>query len=108
MEPNVRYARSSGAAIAYQVVGDGPTDLIVVPDYVSNLVYAWESDRWRTFYARLTRFSRLILFVANETVESDLLEQFVRSKVQASDGSRVLVVARPLSATRSTSSTPTR
>ena len=45
MEPDVRYARSGGAAIAYQVVGDGEIDLVYVPDFVSNLVYCWESPR---------------------------------------------------------------
>src|SRR6478735_9029550 len=43
---DVRYARSSGAAIAYQVVGHGPADLVFVPDYMSNLVYGWEWPRW--------------------------------------------------------------
>ena len=37
--PEFRYARSGGVAIAYQVVGDGDTDLVYVPDYMSNLVY---------------------------------------------------------------------
>ena len=39
MQPDVRYARSGGVAIAYQVVGDGDTDLIYVPGYLSNLLY---------------------------------------------------------------------
>ena len=39
---DIRYARSGGVSIAYQVVGDGDVDLVYVPDYVSNLVYAWE------------------------------------------------------------------
>jgi hypothetical protein len=43
MELDIRYAQSSGVAIAYQVVGDGEPDLVFVPDFCSNLVYAWES-----------------------------------------------------------------
>jgi len=39
---DIRYARSGGVSIAYQVVGDGDVDLVYVPDYVSNLVYAGE------------------------------------------------------------------
>jgi len=35
----IQYARSGGVAIAYQVVGEGDTDLVYVPDYMSNLVY---------------------------------------------------------------------
>lgn len=41
-EPEIRYVRSGGVAIAYPVLGDGDVDLVYVPDYVSNLVYAWE------------------------------------------------------------------
>ena len=40
MDDDIRYARSGGVAIAYQVVGEGEVDLVYVPDYVSNLVYA--------------------------------------------------------------------
>jgi pimeloyl-ACP methyl ester carboxylesterase len=62
VEPEIRYVRSGGVAIAYHVVGDGDTDLVFVPDYCSNLVYAWESEYWRPFYERLARAFRLILF----------------------------------------------
>ena len=62
MQPDVRYAKSGGAAIAYQVVGEGEVDLVYVPDYVSNLVYGWQSPHWRTFYDALARSFRLILF----------------------------------------------
>jgi class 3 adenylate cyclase len=68
---NIRYACSGGAAIACQVVGSGPTDLVFVPDYMSNLVYGWEWPRWREFYDRLASFSRLILFDKRGTGLSD-------------------------------------
>jgi pimeloyl-ACP methyl ester carboxylesterase len=68
---DIRYARSSGVSIAYQVVGEGETDLVCVPDYVSNLVYWWESDYWRPFYERLARSFRLILFDKRGTGLSD-------------------------------------
>jgi len=60
--PDIRYARSGGTAIAYQVVGEGDTDLVWVHDFVSNLVYGWESPHMRAFYERLARSFRLILF----------------------------------------------
>ena len=53
MQPEVRYARNGGVAIAYQVLGDGERDLVYVPDYVSNLVFGWQSERWRHFYEAL-------------------------------------------------------
>jgi hypothetical protein len=43
--PEIRYARSSGVALAYQVVGTADTDLVYVPDYMSNLVFGWEYPR---------------------------------------------------------------
>ena len=71
MDPDIRYVRSGGVAIAYQVVGGGDTDLVFVPDYCSNLVYAWESEYWRPFYERLARSFRLILFDKRGTGLSD-------------------------------------
>ncbi len=72
MEPDIRYARSGGVSIAYQVVGDGDVDLAYVPDYVSNLVYGWQSLHWRRFYQALARSFRLILFDKRGTGLSDL------------------------------------
>ena len=71
MQLDIRYAHSGGVAIAYQVVGSGPTDLVFVPDFMSNLVYGWEVPRWRQFYERLASFSRLILFDKRGTGLSD-------------------------------------
>jgi pimeloyl-ACP methyl ester carboxylesterase len=68
---DIRYVRSGGASIAYQVVGDGERDLVFVPDYVSNLVYFWESPFWRPFYERLAESFRLILFDKRGTGLSD-------------------------------------
>lgn len=60
--PDVHYAQSGDVSIAYQVIGEGPLDVVLVPDWVSNLVWGWQSARWRAFYERLASFSRLILF----------------------------------------------
>jgi pimeloyl-ACP methyl ester carboxylesterase len=71
MDPEIRYVRNDDVAIAYQVVGDGDRDLILVPDFISNLVYGWESPYWREFYERLSRSFRLILFDKRGTGLSD-------------------------------------
>ena len=71
MQLDIRYARSGGVSIAYQLVGSGPIDLVFVPEFMSNLVYGWESPRWRDFYERLASFSRLILFDKRGTGLSD-------------------------------------
>lgn len=41
--PETRYAKSGDVSIAYQVVGNGPLDLIFVPGFVSNLDRMWEN-----------------------------------------------------------------
>jgi pimeloyl-ACP methyl ester carboxylesterase len=71
VEAEIRYVRSGGVAIAYQVVGEGERDLVLVPDYCSNLVYGWESRYWRPFYERLAESFRLILFDKRGTGLSD-------------------------------------
>src|SRR5262245_25994624 len=87
---DIRYARSGGLSIAYQVVGDGDVDLIYVPDYISNLVYGWESPHWREFYERLARSFRLILFDKRGTGLSDLGGHFPALETRMDDLRAVL------------------
>ena len=82
--------RSGGVAIAYQVVGDGDVDLVYVPDYMSNLVYGWESPRWRAFYERLARSFRLILFDKRGTGLSDHGPHFAALETRMEDLRAVL------------------
>jgi class 3 adenylate cyclase len=91
--PEIRYARSSGVAIAYQVVGTGDTDLVYVPDFMSNLVYAWEYPRWRDFYLQLTERFRLILFDKRGTGLSDHGGQFATLETRMEDLHAVLDAA---------------
>ena len=70
-EPQTRYVKSGDAHIAYQVVGDGPADLIVVRGYISHVEVAWESPPLAAFYRRLASFCRLILFDKRGTGLSD-------------------------------------
>ncbi len=58
--PVTRYARSGDVAIAYQVVGTGPIDLVFVPMF-SNLVWYWQHPLPVAFFRELASFSRLIL-----------------------------------------------
>jgi pimeloyl-ACP methyl ester carboxylesterase len=69
--PETRYARSGDVNVAYQVLGDGPFDLVLVPGFISNVEYGWEEPRLATFYRRLASFSRLILFDKRGTGLSD-------------------------------------
>jgi class 3 adenylate cyclase len=90
---DIRYARSGGVAIAYQVVGDGDVDLIFVPDYVSNLVYGWEWPSMRSFYERLAERFRLILFDKRGTGLSDLGGHFPALETRMDDLRAVLDAA---------------
>jgi len=60
--PETKYAGSGNINIAYQVVGDGALDLVVVMGWVSNLEYNWEDPVLSKFLNRLAGFSRLIIF----------------------------------------------
>jgi pimeloyl-ACP methyl ester carboxylesterase len=59
--PQTRYARSGDASIAFQVIGDGPTDMVIIPGFPSHLEHAWEHPRLSYYYRRLATLGRLIL-----------------------------------------------
>ena len=69
--PQTRYARSGDVSIAYQVIGDGPFDLVLVPGFVSNVEYGWEDPHLAGFLASFASFCRLIIFDKRGTGLSD-------------------------------------
>ena len=69
--PQTQYARSGDVNIAYQVLGDGPIDLVFVMGWVSHLEYCWSDPSFAGFLRRLAGFSRLILFDKRGTGLSD-------------------------------------
>ncbi|MGI8927016.1 MAG: adenylate/guanylate cyclase domain-containing protein [Tepidiformaceae bacterium] len=71
MPPETRYARSGDVHIAYQVVGDGPFDLLFVPGMVSHLEIDWEEPSYAAFLRRMASFSRLIKLDKRGTGLSD-------------------------------------
>lgn len=71
MLPETRYAKAGGVSIAYQVVGDAPLDLVLVPGFVSHVEACWEEPNYAHFLTRLASFSRLILFDKRGTGMSD-------------------------------------
>lgn len=74
MLPEIKYAQSGDINIAYQVLGDGPLDLVFIPGTVSHLDLWWEFPRAARFFQRLASFSRLILFDKRGTGLSDRVE----------------------------------
>src|SRR3954451_13237083 len=61
--PQTRYVRSSGdVRIAYQVIGDGPLDLVFVSGFVSNLDGYWDDPAFAHVFERLGSFARVAMF----------------------------------------------
>jgi pimeloyl-ACP methyl ester carboxylesterase len=69
--PKTHFTRSGDVHIAYQVVGDGPLDLVYVAGWLSHVELAWEEPTLAAFLRRLASFSRLILFDKRGTGLSD-------------------------------------
>ena len=63
---------------------------MLVPDYISNLVYLWESAYWREFYERLARSFRVILFDKRGTGLSDRGTHFPALETRMDDMRAVL------------------
>ncbi len=69
--PKTHYARSGDVNIAYQVLGDGPIDLVFVMGWVSHLECFWTEPTFARFLRRLSQFCRVILFDKRGTGLSD-------------------------------------
>src|SRR5258705_1427931 len=83
--PETRYVKSGDVHIAYQVVGDGPLDIVYVPGFVSNVEATWDSPARAAFLRRLASFSRLILFDKRGTGLSDRSSQIFTLEQRMSD-----------------------
>ena len=69
--PETRYAKSGDVHIAYQVLGEGPGDVIFVPGLLSHLELTWDDQTLTRFFHRLSSFSRVVLFDKRGTGLSD-------------------------------------
>ena len=61
MIPETRFAWHGDVALAHQVVGEGATDLLYIPGWLSNVDVMWESPEYESLLRRLASFSRLIV-----------------------------------------------
>jgi class 3 adenylate cyclase len=85
MLPTTHYAKSGGVNIAYQTVGHGPRDLVLVPGWVSNIDLFWEEPALARMLTRLASFSRLILFDKRGTGLSDRVSDMPTLEVRMDD-----------------------
>jgi class 3 adenylate cyclase len=90
--PPTHYAESDGASIAYQVVGDGPLDVILVLGFATHLELQWEGAPMARFFERLSAFSRLVLFDKRGTGLSDPVDE-VPTLEQRTDDIRAVMDA---------------
>ena len=98
MTPETRYAKSGDVHIAYQVVGDGPIDLVLIPGLFTHLEHQWEEPSFARFLERLASFSRLIVFDARGAGLSDRALELPPMEEQMDDVLAVLEAAGSASA----------
>ena len=91
--PETRYAKSGDVHIAYQVVGDGPFDMVFVPGFVSNVEAVWSSPPRARFLQGLASFCRLILFDKRGTGMSDRTSQIFTLEQRMEDVHAVMKAA---------------
>jgi pimeloyl-ACP methyl ester carboxylesterase len=90
IQPKTSYAHNGDVNIAYQVVGDGPLDLLFIPAFVSHLDLYWAAPETAAFFRRLASFSRLILFDKRGTGLSDPASGVVTLEERMEDARAVL------------------
>ncbi|MFQ5478853.1 MAG: alpha/beta fold hydrolase [Candidatus Krumholzibacteriia bacterium] len=71
--PKTKYAKSGDVSVAYQVMGEGPRDLVVVPGIVSNVEFWHEMPGYTRFIEQLASFARVITFDKRGSGMSDLV-----------------------------------
>lgn len=90
MKPKTNYTKSGEFNIAYQVIGNGPLDIIYIPGWVSNIDMMWAEPRLAAFLTRLTLFSRLILFDKRGTGLSDRTDEYSTMEERMDDINAVM------------------
>jgi class 3 adenylate cyclase len=100
--PETRYARSGDVYVAYQVVGEGPLDLVWIPSLAHHVELNWENPLVASWLERLACLGRLIVFDKRGTGMSDRLSDDttletrmddIRAVMDSAGSSRALVVA---------------
>ncbi len=93
MAPEVHYAKSGDVHIAYQVFGQGPESLVIIPGFISHVGQAWElpeQARWLNYAAQR---ARVVLFDKRGTGLSDRLGQLPNLDQRMDDARAVMDAA---------------
>jgi pimeloyl-ACP methyl ester carboxylesterase len=98
MPPVTRYAKSGDVHIAYQVGGDSPIDIVLIPGLFTHVEHQWEEPSFARFLSRLASFARLIVFDARGAGLSDQAPELPPMEDQMDDVLAVLDETRSSSA----------
>jgi len=93
VQPQTQYVERDGVSIAYQVVGDGPVDMLVAPGFISHLDLQWTDPGFSRFLARLASFTRLIMYDKPGTGLSDPIPHLPTLEERGADITAVLDAA---------------
>jgi class 3 adenylate cyclase len=101
--PRTQYARSGDVHLAYQIIGDGPRDIVLVLDWASHLEAVWEQGFVQELISSLTRFARVLWFdmrgiglsdrVAEEAVAAEEWMEDVGAVMDAAGSERATLLA---------------
>src|SRR5262245_48527988 len=102
--PKTRYAWNGDVALAYQVLGDGPTDFLYLQGYVSQVDLSWDSPFLSRFLRGLAEHGRLIFtdrrgwgcsdrFSPSDVTDLDMLTEDLGVVMRAVDSDRGVMVA---------------
>ena len=84
MIPETKYAKSGDVHIAYQVVGTGPIDLVLIPGLFTHVEHQWEEPSFARFLGRLASFSDTSARAVDEAIAPtcDVLSHSTRGRPQ--------------------------
>src|SRR5690242_2292565 len=91
--PTIQYARSGGASIAYQAIGEGSVDLLLVSGWLTQIEQLWELAPSRRYIERLAEFSRVLLFDPRGSGASDDTDDAHTLELDVQDALAVLDAA---------------
>ena len=91
--PPINYVRSAAGDLAYQVFGDGATDLVIVPSWVGNIEFLWDLPETVRFFEKLAAFSRLVIFDKRGTGLSDRAGGVATLEERADDVAKIMDAA---------------
>ena len=91
--PDVQYARSGDVAIAYQIVGEGPTDIVFARGFSGELLSMWEHPLLRRHVVGLAEAGRVLMLDKRGTGLSDRMREAATLEARMDDLGAVMDAA---------------